>query len=162
ALHGERQEGGHPVVLGQARRRHRREAEQPEGAGHSTRARRGQGPWCARVAAVRSERTIGQNWIGADARADQSTCAGAADRRVVFEVAHTKTTKIAKNTKNNRPLVNFEPFVRFVIASRRPAAQQTCSGRAAEVTSRSCGRGCRPIGERKSHALERFSASEAS
>ena len=55
-------------------------------AGDSARARRGQGSWRAGVAAVRRGSALREDRIGADARADQSARAGAADRRVVFEV----------------------------------------------------------------------------
>ena len=52
-LHGQRPQGEHPVVLGQAGRRRGRSAEQPEGAGDSPRARRSEGARRAGVAAVR-------------------------------------------------------------------------------------------------------------
>ena len=82
-FHGQRPQGEHPVVLGQARRRGGDAREQPEGPLDRSRARRGQGPRRAGVAAVRRGSAVGEDRLGADARADQPAGAGTADRRVV-------------------------------------------------------------------------------
>ena len=112
-----------------------------KGAGDSARARRGQGPRRARMAAVRCRRVVSKDRLGADARADQPARAGTADRRVVFREVEAGLARVRIH---------------------RPAAYRPAAGGRWTNTRRSGGRGCRPIGERKIHALERFSASQAS
>ena len=87
-LHGQRQEGGHPVVLG-ARRATRSRVRAASGENptiqHAMEEVKGRGipEWLA----ARRRRARRPGVAAADARADQPARAGAADRRVVFEVA---------------------------------------------------------------------------
>ena len=57
ALHGERQEGGHSVVLRSARATRGGASDQPEGSGNRARDRRGEGPRDSRLADLRRRAT---------------------------------------------------------------------------------------------------------
>ena len=75
-----------PSYPGQGRRRHHGPRHQRPERDHPARAGRGQGTRRAGVAVVRFRPDERQDLVAADARADQPAGAGAADRRVVFEV----------------------------------------------------------------------------
>ena len=101
-LHRERQEGRHPVVRG-ARPATRspsaaRAAQNPT-IQHAMEEVKGRG--IPGVAAVRLGRAVGPDFAAADARADQPARAGAADRRVVFEVS-SSGSQFGTSTRSNR------------------------------------------------------------
>ena len=77
-----------PSVLGEGRRSRHRARDQPSERVDSPRGRRGERPRCAGVAGSR-RRAGRQGRFDAHARADQPARAGAAHRRVVFEITRS-------------------------------------------------------------------------
>ena len=109
ALPGERQEGRHPVVLGEGGRRgHRASAGRQKNPTieHAIEEVKGRGipEWLS----FDPNAIAGPDRVDADARADQPARAGAADRRVVFEVECGPEGRLQS--------------VRTVHVTRRPAA----------------------------------------